>query len=109
VIGSGRLSSELKEINEKNNARYTGMLLDYKYDVPNEPNNFYQRSDHYNFAKNNIPIAFFFNGTHADYHKETDEVSKINFALMERRARLVYYNCWEIANRDKRLVVDAKK
>ncbi len=109
VIGSDRLSSELKVINEKNNARYTGMLLDYKYDVPNEPNNFYGRSDHYNFAKNNIPIAFFFNGTHADYHKESDEVSKINFPLMERRARLVYYDCWEIANRDKRLVVDGKK
>jgi hypothetical protein len=109
VIGSDRLSSELKAINESNNSRYTGMLLDYKYDVPNEPNNFYQRSDHYNFAKNNIPIAFFFNGTHADYHKESDEVSKINFPLMERRARLIYYDCWEIANRDKRLVVDAKK
>ncbi|CAN5791350.1 hypothetical protein BH11BAC7_BH11BAC7_01930 [soil metagenome] len=109
VIGSDRLSTELKTINEKNNARYTGMLLDYKYDVPNEPNNFYGRSDHYNFAKNNIPIAFFFNGTHADYHKESDEVSKINFPLMERRTLLVFYNCWEIANRDQRLIVDVKK
>lgn len=108
VIGSDRLSSELKKINEENNTRYTGITLDYKYDVPNEPNNFYGRSDHYNFAKNNIPIAFFFNGVHADYHKETDEVSKINFALMERRARLVFYDCWEIANRDKRLIVDGK-
>lgn len=109
VIGTDRLSTVLKAINEKNNARYTGMTLDYKYDVPNEPNNFYMRSDHYNFAKNNIPIAFFFNGTHADYHKETDEVSKINFALMERRAKLVYYDCWEIANRDERLPVDVKQ
>ncbi len=109
TIGSDRLSTELKTIIEKNNTRYTGMSLDYKYDVPNEPNNFYMRSDHYNFAKNGIPIAFFFNGTHADYHKETDEVSKINFPLMERRTHLIYYNCWEIANRDKRLVVDGKK
>jgi hypothetical protein len=109
VIGSDKLSTVLKTINEKNNARYTGMTLDYKYDVPNEPNNFYMRSDHYNFAKNNIPIAFFFNGTHADYHKETDEVSKINFALMERRARLVYYDCWDIANRDQRLPLDVKQ
>lgn len=109
VIGSDKLSNELKEINERNNARYTGMLLDYRYDVPNEPNNFYQRSDHYNFAKNSIPIAFFFNGTHADYHKESDEVSKINFPLMERRARLIYYDCWEIANRDKRLLLNSKK
>lgn len=109
TIGSGRLSTELKAIIEKNNARYTGMIIDYKYDVPNEPNNFYMRSDHYNFAKNNVPIAFFFNGTHADYHKESDEVSKINFPLMERRTLLVFYNCWEIANRDKRLIVDVKK
>jgi hypothetical protein len=109
VIGSDRLSTELKDINEKANARYTGMLLDYRYDVPNEPNNFYQRSDHYNFAKHNIPIAFFFNGTHADYHKETDEVSKINFPLMERRTRMIYYACWEIANREKRLLLNSKK
>jgi hypothetical protein len=109
VIGSDKLSNELKEINEKNNERYTHMLLDYKYDVPNEPNNFYQRSDHYNFAKNNIPIAFFFNGTHADYHKESDEVSKINFPLMERRTHLIFYDCWEIANRDKRLLLNSKK
>lgn len=108
VIGSDKLSSELKLINETENATYTGMKLDYTYDVPNEPNNYYGRSDHYNFAKNNIPIAFFFNGVHADYHKQTDEVSKINFPLMERRARLVFYDAWEIANRDKRLVVDKK-
>ncbi|HET6992233.1 MAG TPA: M28 family peptidase, partial [Bacteroidia bacterium] len=109
VIGSDKLSSELKVINENNNSTYTKMALDYRYDVPNEPNNFYGRSDHYNFAKNNIPIAFFFNGVHADYHKETDEVSKINFPLMARRAQLVFYDAWEIANRDQRLVVDAKK
>jgi hypothetical protein len=108
VIGSDKLSSELKNINETQNETYTGMLLDYKFDVPNEPNNFYQRSDHYNFAKNNIPIAFFFNGVHADYHKVSDEVSKISFPLMERRARLVFYDAWEIANRDKRLAVDKK-
>jgi hypothetical protein len=108
VIGSDKLSSELKTINETENATYTGMKLDYRYDVPNEPNNYYGRSDHYNFAKHFIPIAFFFNGVHADYHKETDEVSKINFPLMEKRARLVFYDAWEIANRDKRLVVDKK-
>ncbi|CAN5394313.1 hypothetical protein BH09BAC5_BH09BAC5_08570 [soil metagenome] len=108
VIGSDKISTELKKINEENNKKYIGLLLDYRYDVPNEPNNFYGRSDHYNFAKNNIPIAFFFNGVHSDYHKETDEVSKINFSLMEKRARLVYYDCWDIANRDQRLPLDVK-
>lgn len=109
VIGSDKLSSELKQINEQMNARYTGLNLDYRYDVENEPNMYYYRSDHYNFAKNDIPVAFYFNGTHADYHKETDEVSKIDFAIMERRSRLVFFVAWEIANREKRIVVDKKK
>lgn len=108
VIGSDKLSSELKTINEDNNTIYVKLTIDYKYDVPNEPNNFYGRSDHYNFAKNDIPIAFFFNGVHADYHKETDEISKINFPLMTRRAQLVFYDAWEIANKDQRLVIDKK-
>ncbi len=108
VIGSDKLSSELKTINETEDATYCGLKLDYRFDVPNEPNNFYQRSDHYNFAKNNVPIAFFFNGVHADYHQVSDEVSKIDFPLMEKRARLVFYDAWEIANRDQRLVVDKK-
>jgi hypothetical protein len=109
VIGSDRLSSELKKISEESNARYTGLTLDYRFDVPNEPNSFYTRSDHYNFAKNGVPVAFFFNGVHADYHKETDEVQKVLFPLMVRRAQLVFYTAWEIASRDKRLVVDKKK
>jgi Peptidase family M28 len=109
VIGSDKLSSELKTINEQANSRYTNIKLDYRFDDEKDPNMFYYRSDHYNFAKHNIPVAFFFNGVHADYHKETDEVSKISFALMEQRARLVFYTGWEIANREKRLVVDQKK
>lgn len=109
VIGSDKLSSELKLITEEANARYTGFTLDYRFDDEKDPNMFYYRSDHYNFAKNDVPVAFFFNGTHADYHKETDEVSKIIFPLMERRARLVFYAAWELANRDKRIIVDKKK
>jgi len=109
VIGSDRISSELKAINEKNNLIYTGLALDYRFDVPNEPNNYFMRSDHYNFAKNNIPVSFFFNGVHEDYHQETDELSKINFPLLSRRAQLVFYSAWEIANKDSRLVIDKKQ
>jgi Zn-dependent M28 family amino/carboxypeptidase len=72
----------------------------------NDPNRFYYRSDHYNFAKHNVPIIFYFNGVHADYHRATDEVSKINFPLLAKRAQLVFYTGWELANRDKRPVVD---
>ena len=109
VIGSDMLSSDLKKIDEQNNTAYTGLKLDYRYDDPKDPNSFYTRSDHYNFAKHDIPVAFFFNGVHADYHKETDEVSRIDFPLMETRARLVFCIAWDVANRDERLVVDKKK
>ncbi|HNL07921.1 MAG TPA: M28 family peptidase, partial [Chitinophagales bacterium] len=91
-----------------NNA-YTKLELDYRYNVENEPNQFYYRSDHYNFAKNGIPIIFYFNGTHADYHKPTDTVEKIDFKAMESRTRLVFYTAWELANRKSRIIVDSNK
>lgn len=103
VIGSDRISPDLKKSIEAANKRHSHLTLDYKYDDENDPNNFYYRSDHYNFAKNDIPVAFFFNGVHSDYHKETDEVSKISFNLMEKRARLIFYTAWDMANRKKPL------
>jgi len=106
VIGADRLSSELHEINENANNTYTKLDLDYTYNDVNDKNRFYYRSDHYNFAKHNIPIIFYFNGVHADYHKSTDTVDKIEFELMQKRAQLVFYTAWEIVNRDGRLIVD---
>lgn len=108
VIGSEKLSSTLKEISEKTNKTYTNMVLDYKYDDPSDPNRFYYRSDHYNFAKHGIPIIFYFNGVHEDYHKKTDEVKKINFSLLTKRAQLVFYTAWELANRAEKPKVDRK-
>lgn len=109
VIGSDKISPDLKKCIETANKKYTKIKLDYRYDDEKDPNMFYYRSDHYNFAKNGIPVAFFFNGTHADYHKETDEVSKINFSLMQKRARLVFYTAWDLANRNKTLARKAVK
>ncbi len=105
VIGADKLSSELHTINEKA-AAHVGIKVDYTFNDPKDPNRFYYRSDHYNFAKNNIPIAFYFNGVHADYHKDGDEVQKITFPMLAKRAQLVFYTAWELANRDKRIVVD---
>jgi hypothetical protein len=107
TIGSAMLSKGLHQINEDANNKYIHIDQDYKYDDPNDPNRFYYRSDHYNFAKHGVPIIFYFNGVHADYHQPGDEVSKINFPLLAKRAQLVYYTGWELANRDKRPVVDA--
>jgi Zn-dependent M28 family amino/carboxypeptidase len=106
VIGSEKLSSHLKVISEYANITYTGLDLDYRYDDPNDRNRFYYRSDHYNFAKNGIPIIFYFNGTHADYHRPTDTVDKIAFEVMTKRAQLVFHTTWILANRDKRVPVD---
>jgi hypothetical protein len=109
VIGSDKLSSELHAINEEANKKYTKIDLDYKYNDPNDPNRFYYRSDHYNFAKNKIPVVFYFNGTHADYHQPTDDIEKIEFGKMQTRARLVFHTAWELVNRDKRIIVDSNK
>ncbi|MFN8355951.1 MAG: M28 family peptidase [Spirosomataceae bacterium] len=109
VIGSDKLSSELHLINEEANTKYTQLDLDYRFNDPKDPNRFYYRSDHYNFAKKKIPVAFYFNGVHPDYHQPTDDIEKIQFDKAEKVGRLVFYTAWEIANRDKRIVVDSNK
>src|SRR5690606_12373925 len=106
LIGSDKLSTDLHNVSEEVNKKYMNILLDYTYNDDNDPNRFYYRSDHYNFAKNNIPVIFYFNGTHADYHRPSDTPDKIRYDLLESRTRLVFYTAWEIANMDHRLVVD---
>ncbi|MDF2156937.1 M28 family peptidase [Algoriphagus sp. CAU 1675] len=106
VIGSEMLSTDLKKINEYNNITYTDLILDYRYDAEDDPNRFYYRSDHYNFAKFDIPVIFFFNGVHDDYHQVTDTVDKIEFPLMTKRAHLIFHTAWDLANREKRTRVD---
>ncbi len=106
LIGSDKLSTELHELSEEVNEKYMNIELDYKYNDENDPNRFYYRSDHYNFAKNNIPIIFYFNGTHDDYHRPGDTPDKINYDLLQNRSRLVFHTAWEVANREARLIVD---
>lgn len=106
IIGSDRLSAELHQVNEEANQTYTQLNLDYRYNAEDDPNRFYYRSDHYNFAKNNIPVVFYFNGTHADYHRPSDTIEKISFPLLQKRAQLVFHTAWKLANRDERIVVD---
>lgn len=101
VIGSDRLSKDLHQISETMNATYAGMTLDYKYNDEKDPNRFYYRSDHYNFAKKGIPAIFYFNGVHSDYHRPGDTVDKIDFKLMESRGRLIFNVVWDLANRNK--------
>ena len=106
LIGSDKLSTELHEISEAANAKYIGMKLDYTFNDENDPNRFYYRSDHYNFAKHDIPIIFYFNGVHEDYHQHTDEPDKIEYDLLAKRAQLIFVTAWEVANRAERPFVD---
>ena len=108
VIGSEMLSSQLKVINEAANKITHNLELNYKYDDPNDTQRLYYRSDHYNFAKHGVPVAFFFNGIHADYHQPTDDPEKIDYPLLQKRAQLVFATAWELANRNDRIVVDKK-
>lgn len=106
LIGEDKLSSDLQKITDEVNNKYIKMEVDRRFNDPKDPNRFYYRSDHYNFAKVGVPIIFYFNGTHADYHRPTDTVEKINFPLMEKRARLIFHTAWIMANRDEMLKRD---
>jgi Iap family predicted aminopeptidase len=108
VIGANRLSSELDFVSSIMNQKYVGLDLDYRFNDPKDPNHFYERSDHYNFAKHGVPSIFFFNGVHADYHKKTDEPDKIEYDALAKRAQLAFVTAWELANRKDRIVVDKK-
>ena len=108
VIGSDRLSTDLHKINEEANQKYAQLVLDYTYNDENDPNQFYYRSDHYNFARNGIPAIFFFNGTHVDYHQISDTVEKINFEKMSKVGKLIFHTTWSLANRSAKIVVDGE-
>lgn len=109
VVGHNKLSTDLPKINEGMNNRYTKLALDYRFDDPADPNRIYYRSDHYNFARKGVPVLFFYDGMlKADYHKPTDTVDKINFPLMAKRAQMIFYTAWEMANRNDILKRDIK-
>ena len=108
LIGSDMLSQELHNISEEVNKKHIGLELDYTFNKEDDPNRYYYRSDHYNFAKNNIPVIFYFNGIHEDYHKPTDTIEKINFKKIEKITRLIFLTAWELANREERITLDKK-
>ena len=106
LIGSDRLSTELHYISEKINDTYFNLDLDYTLNDENDRNRFYYRSDHYNFAKNNIPVIFYFNGAHEDYHLPSDTPDKIDYELLALRSKFIFATAWQLANQNKRIVVD---
>lgn len=104
LIGSDRISKELHFISEKVNSTSTNIELDYTFNQKDDPNRYYYRSDHYNFAKENIPVIFYFNGTHEDYHKPSDTADKINFNLLAKRTKLIFSTAWYLAHKEEFLL-----
>jgi hypothetical protein len=106
LIGSTMMSTELGEIVNTVNKSFLNLTLDTRYDDPKDPNRFFFRSDHYNYARKGIPIIFFFDGVHEDYHRAGDTADKIDYQKMEKITRTIYMTLWEIASRPVRLKVD---
>jgi hypothetical protein len=103
LVGSNRISQELHQLSEETNSQFQKMKLDYYYNDPDNPERIYYRSDHWNYAKHGVPVIFYFDGVHVDYHKPTDTVDKIDFDKMTKITRLVFETGWRIANLDHRL------
>ena len=106
LIGTDRLSSMLHNTSEKVNNNTVKLELDYRFNVWDDPNRFYERSDHWHFAKNNIPVIFYFSGTHEDYHMPSDTADKIRYDLLTKRTKLIFHTAWEIANMEETISVD---
>jgi Zn-dependent M28 family amino/carboxypeptidase len=106
VIGSTMMSTELGKLSETVNKSYLNLQYDLRYDDPADPNRFFFRSDHFNYARKGIPIIFFFDGVHEDYHRPGDEPQKIDYEKMEKVTRTIYMTLWEVANLAVRPKVD---
>ncbi len=106
VIGSKLMSTELGELSESVNRSFLGLDYNYRYDDPRDPNRFFYRSDHYNYARKGIPIIFYFDGVHEDYHQPGDSADKIDYHKLERVTQTIYMTLWEIASRATRPKVD---
>jgi hypothetical protein len=106
TIGNSMMSTELGQIADQVNKSYLNLNFNLKYDGPDHPEQFFYRSDHFNYAKRGVPIIFFMDGSHQDYHQVTDHIDKINFAEMEKVTRTILATGWTLANRDARPKVD---
>ncbi len=105
LVGADRLSTELNTLSEATNQQYNPLALDYKYNDPADPEQIYYRSDHYNFAKHNVPIIFYTSGLHPQYHKATDDIEFIDFPAMARRDQLIFHTAWALAARETRVAL----
>lgn len=106
VIGSEMMSSTLGTVTKGTNDSYLKLAYDYRYDDPKDTNRFFFRSDHFNYAVNGIPIAFWFDGVHEDYHQPTDHPDKIDYQKMEKVTRTIFLTMWELTDLKERPKID---
>jgi Zn-dependent M28 family amino/carboxypeptidase len=106
IVGSRRLSQDLGDTCDRVDRAFLNLALNYKYDAPDDPERIYERSDHYEYAQKGIPVAFFFTGLHADYHRVTDEIGRIDFDKLQKVARTVLATAWTLANAPDRPHLD---
>jgi hypothetical protein len=106
IVGTTRMSTDLGTLAKDVNKKLYNLTYDFTYDDLDHPERIFFRSDHYNYAVHGIPVLFWFDGVHEDYHRVSDEVAKIDFAKMEKVARTVYATAWDLGNRPSRPRVD---
>jgi Peptidase family M28 len=106
LIGSEMMSSTLGAVTKGTNDAFLKLTYDYKYDDPKDTNRFFFRSDHFHYAQNGIPIAFWFDGVHEDYHGAGDHPDKIDYAKMEKVTRTIFLTMWELTDLKERPKVD---
>lgn len=102
LVGSDKLSQELHNLTEEANRESVNLVLDYTFNDDNDPQRIYYRSDHYNFARHDIPAIFFYNGTHDDYHLPSDTYDKIDFPILTKRTQLIFETAWKLVNAEHR-------
>lgn len=106
VIGGEIISSGLDSLLRSANEATVNLDLSNRYNDLEDPNQFYRRSDHWNFGRLGIPFIFFFNGVHADYHRPSDSIEKIEWEALTKRTQLIYTTTAMIANSSERPAVD---
>jgi Zn-dependent M28 family amino/carboxypeptidase len=109
VIGGEIISSGLDSLLRSANEASVNLDLSNRYNDLEDPNQFYRRSDHWNFGRLGVPFIFFFNGVHADYHRPSDSIEKIEWEALVKRTQLLYTTTAMIANADKRPEVDNRE
>jgi len=101
VVVIGKEHSDLGESMNRVNAARPELRMTAADDIWPEQN-FYRRSDHFNFARRGVPVLFFFTGVHEDYHRPTDEVGRMNVDKATRITQLMFYLGLEVANAPER-------